>query len=260
MANRDHNSYHGFHGSSRGDNDRSCWEFRSGGTAGESQIGYASRNLNNATTGSTLHLHEPIPTHSTTPASPDFARPNENFAFVQTGHPTDLQYLSHLNAWNDYTGPADNQTGDPYFDVTFTNPSMGLMGGGQNFGFEYSQTNPSTFTPELIHGYFQADLFSGPELPGMDNAQLVSPPYPAMAPPAGPLAAIPTAPDDSIRCPKGCRATFGRGEELHRHMKKHQAHRFRCPLIECDKTFYRADKLRDHAKRGHRGVNPLGIQ
>ena len=35
------------------------------------------------------------------------------------------------------------------------------------------------------------------------DAQFVLPPDPATAPPADSLAAIPTAPDDSIRCPKG---------------------------------------------------------
>ena len=98
-------------------------------------------------------------------------------------------------------------------------------------------------------------------MPSMDvDAQFVLPPDPATAPPADSLAAIPTAPDDSIRCPKGCRATFGRGEELRRHMKKHQAPRYRCCFIDCDMTFYRADKLRDHLKKGHKGANLLGVK
>lgn len=54
--------------------------------------------------------------------------------------------------------------------------------------------------------------------------------------------------EECIRCPEGCRQTFRRGGDFRRHMKKHQAHAFKCVAIECDKTFYRLDKLRDHAK------------
>jgi hypothetical protein len=37
-------------------------------------------------------------------------------------------------------------------------------------------------------------------------------------------------------------------------MRKHVKPRYKCPDIDCDKTFYRADKLRDHLKQGHKGL------
>ena len=85
------------------------------------------------TTGFTVPLHQPTPAFSTR----DFAQPSEDSAFAQPGHPTDLQYPGYLDAWNNYIGPAVNQPGDPYFDASFFNTSMGLVGGGQDFGFEY---------------------------------------------------------------------------------------------------------------------------
>ncbi|KAF1838910.1 hypothetical protein BDW02DRAFT_564514 [Decorospora gaudefroyi] len=56
-----------------------------------------------------------------------------------------------------------------------------------------------------------------------------------------------------LRCPKGCRKTFGRPSEYHRHMKTHEGPRFKCPLFYCDKAFSRQDKLLDHARQGHKG-------
>ena len=64
---------------------------------------------------------------------------------------------------------------------------------------------------------------------------------------------------DRIKCPNGCPTTFGRGGEYRRHMMMHERPRYRCPVIDCPKTFSRADKLRDHAKKGHGGRNPLGL-
>ncbi|KAF3042296.1 hypothetical protein E8E11_004475 [Didymella keratinophila] len=55
-----------------------------------------------------------------------------------------------------------------------------------------------------------------------------------------------------LHCPLGCSATFGRPGNRRRHMRKHEAPRYKCMVIECDKTFARADKLRDHMRKGHR--------
>jgi len=97
-------------------------------------------------------------------------------------------------------------------------------------------------------------------MPIADAAQLSSAPYPAMvsAPPA-PVLAPALASADRISCPHGCAATFGRGGEYRRHMMKHDRPRYRCPMVDCTKTFSRADKLRDHAKKGHGGRNPLNL-
>ena len=60
-----------------------------------------------------------------------------------------------------------------------------------------------------------------------------------------------TAVKNRFQCHQGCTKTFGRLDDLHRHMKKHEAHQFKCFDYDCSKTFYRLDKLRDHAKQVH---------
>jgi hypothetical protein len=62
---------------------------------------------------------------------------------------------------------------------------------------------------------------------------------------------------DRITCPEGCLATFGRSVEFRRHMLEHQPPRYKCPILDCDQTFYRADKLRDHTRKSHGGRNEL---
>ncbi|KAF2028317.1 hypothetical protein EK21DRAFT_113952 [Setomelanomma holmii] len=49
----------------------------------------------------------------------------------------------------------------------------------------------------------------------------------------------------------GCNSTFRRVGDCRRHMGKHQAPTFRCITVDCDKTFYRVDKVRDHLRQGH---------
>jgi hypothetical protein len=61
------------------------------------------------------------------------------------------------------------------------------------------------------------------------------------------------AEEGRIRCPEGCPQTFGRPSDFNRHMKKHNGPAFKCVAIECDKTFYRLDKVRSHAKT--HGIN-----
>lgn len=62
------------------------------------------------------------------------------------------------------------------------------------------------------------------------------------------------ASDEVLRCPRGCRGTFRRPGDFRRHMRKHEQPRYKCPMFDCDKTFYRADKMRDHLRQGHRGL------
>ncbi|KAF2818872.1 hypothetical protein CC86DRAFT_375514 [Ophiobolus disseminans] len=49
----------------------------------------------------------------------------------------------------------------------------------------------------------------------------------------------------------GCTRTFRRAGDCRRHMGKHQARAYNCIESECEKRFYRLDKLRDHLRQGH---------
>jgi hypothetical protein len=71
--------------------------------------------------------------------------------------------------------------------------------------------------------------------------------------PASPTAGNPTKTADKNRfqCDKGCTRTFGRAEDLGRHMRMHETPKFRCFDIDCGKEFHRLDKLHDHTKKVH---------
>ncbi|EUC43366.1 hypothetical protein COCMIDRAFT_100992 [Bipolaris oryzae ATCC 44560] len=88
-----------------------------------------------------------------------------------------------------------------------------------------------------------------------------APPNPALHPAItlAPLGGVnPTANNNRISCRIGrCAVTFGRIGERNRHEKKHQSPKYRCVFSDCDKTFYRADKLRDHLRQGHKDADPL---
>jgi hypothetical protein len=55
-----------------------------------------------------------------------------------------------------------------------------------------------------------------------------------------------------LTCPQGCTKTFGRPGDFRRHMLKHGPPKFKCVVLECERTFHRADKLRQHIKQGHK--------
>jgi hypothetical protein len=57
---------------------------------------------------------------------------------------------------------------------------------------------------------------------------------------------------ERLTCPEGCPETFNRPGDFRRHMLKHGPPKFKCVDIDCKKTFYRMDKLRQHAKQGHK--------
>jgi uncharacterized Zn-finger protein len=96
-----------------------------------------------------------------------------------------------------------------------------------------------------------------PLLPVFDGAPIVPDSHPTVAL-AAQTAASPTVDEDRIRCPEGCLATFSRPSDYRRHMNKHRTPRFKCPFFDCESKFYRADKLRDHLKQGHKGAkNPM---
>ena len=60
--------------------------------------------------------------------------------------------------------------------------------------------------------------------------------------------------EPALTCPRGCTGSFRRPGDYRRHMRKHEKPRYKCPKFDCDKTFYRADKMRDHVKQGHKGL------
>lgn len=49
----------------------------------------------------------------------------------------------------------------------------------------------------------------------------------------------------------GCPATFTRFSDLRRHAQMHSPARLQCHFENCDKRFYRVDKLREHLRRKH---------
>lgn len=49
-----------------------------------------------------------------------------------------------------------------------------------------------------------------------------------------------------------CELTFGRRWDLQRHSLKHSPWKLKCHLENCNRAFYRIDKLRDHQRRKHR--------
>jgi len=61
-----------------------------------------------------------------------------------------------------------------------------------------------------------------------------------------------TGPQVSIQCTfPGCNKTFRRVGDRRRHEGKHQARAYKCIDADCQKRFYRLDKVRDHLRQGH---------
>ncbi|KAH7084462.1 hypothetical protein FB567DRAFT_529055 [Paraphoma chrysanthemicola] len=107
---------------------------------------------------------------------------------------------------------------------------------GLNYRFETDPLQPWSFVPEA--GFMMHSQHNSPQ---------------AIAPPLAPPATNPVRPRNEERhtCPV-CNKTSKRAGDYRRHMKKHAPPLFRCCVINCDKTFYRADKVRDHLKQGHK--------
>ena len=117
---------------------------------------------------------------------------------------------------------------------------LAMLGGEQ-----VTNSTPSTSS---------ADPIAGPSINGGD---IVGSSFPSGSLVTTNVAAEPdaarAASDEVLRCRQGCRGTFRRPGDFRRHMRKHGQPRYKCLMFDCDKTFYRADKLRDHLRQGHKG-------
>ncbi|KAJ6283452.1 hypothetical protein J3E71DRAFT_341165 [Bipolaris maydis] len=126
-------------------------------------------------------------------------------------------------------------------------------------GLDYNQTESFGTMPNNDFSMSSAFAANMPEMFRMNETQ----PNPALHPTTAlvPLSGVnPTVNNNnSISC-RWCAAIFGRNGERNRHEKKHLAHKYRCMFSDCDKTFYRPDKLRDHLRQGHKHANPHGNQ
>ena len=235
-----------------------------------------------------MPFQQPIADHNHALNSQQVAQTNGNHSLAQTKHDAGPRYPCQINQWNnayhtgglqhhgthgsaalpttlntfiDYNLNNTKQTpgGRLHADTGFYNTSLNRLDVGNNLGLapQLLWPDPSSNT----YGYDQ------PIMPTTDWTQ----PIPAFQPtlafqhspaPAGLNAPAPAPTTDaaSIRCPEGCPETFGRNEEMRRHMKKHGTPRFKCPIYDCPMTFYRKDKLKDHAKKGHGSRASLNIR
>jgi hypothetical protein len=155
------------------------------------------------------------------------------------------QYQADASTWNYPNASNDSQLGPPFFDAALPH-NQDLSYEEFTLGLVDNQIQPALM-PNITAPSYEQQM-----LPDMGTAQLFPAPNPIMAP-AAPPAAAPSTGEERIRCPKGCRATFLRGGDYRRHMQMHTTPRYKCP----DMTFYRADKLRDHARQGHKEKNPF---
>jgi hypothetical protein len=191
----------------------------------------------------TVPFQEPIAEHPCALLPHQITQTNGDFQLAQTGYDASFQSID----WNNAAFDA-NRFGESIFGSASYDAPLGFPNGGLGLNF---QPTP-TWACENIYNYYQ------PIVPTVYGGQSVPALYPAPAPVglAGPTT---TTNADPIRCPKGCPQTFGRAEELRRHMKKHETPRYKCPIYDCPMTFYRKDKLRDHSKKGHRSRDSLNI-
>jgi len=200
-------------------------------------------------------FHQPVVDLNYASFPQQVAQANETLPLGQAEH-AGPQYPCQHNPW-DHATPNVYRPGGFNLDAGSHDPL--------NFAYDGIATEPvfpmASMAP--VWDFDNNQNFEQLDMSIPAGAQLNPAPYPAMvsAPPA-PAAPVPApapAAADRIRCPHGCPATFGRGGEYRRHMMNHGRPRYRCPMFDCPKTFSRADKLRDHAKKGHGGNNPLNL-
>ncbi|KAI4607110.1 hypothetical protein J4E80_009841 [Alternaria sp. BMP 0032] len=239
-----------------------------------------------------LPFHQPVAGHSYAPFPQQVARANETLPHAQAEQHAGPHYPCQDNSWdpaafdayytgvlqhhgtrthgsaafpttlntlNDYNlnNPKQTPGGGLHPETGFCNTSLNRLEVGNNLGLapQLLWSDPLSNT----YGYDQ------PIMPTMNWTQPIpalqsTPAFQPTPAPAVLTAPVPPTTDAaSVRCPKGCAQTFGRNEEMRRHMRKHQVPRYKCPIYDCAMTFYRKDKLQDHAKKGHRGRDVLNI-
>jgi hypothetical protein len=182
----------------------------------------------------------------------NLSHPADHLSPAEPTHSSGDQYGTGNNFWNNGTVSNAAQFEAPFSDAGLQYNLMDPSNEGFNLGFENIIPDPAWNFGITAQDYRQ------PIMPNLTAARLSPARNPIMAP-ATPPAAAPATNEDRIRCSKGCLAIFRRGSDYRRHMNMHKTPRYKCPVYACDKTFYRADKLRDHARQGHKGANPLRI-
>ena len=203
--------------------------------------------------------HQPIVDHDHALLSQQVAQTNGDLPYAQAGHDAGPQYPCQINLWNDAAFDAYHSGGFNPNAAFYDNPSnLPYDGTGVQSAFPMApMAHVWDFNSIQDFGQLDVSMPAGAQLNPAPYPTIVSAP-PALVPAPVPAPAPPAAAAGRIYCPR-CPATFGRGGEYRRHLRIHQAPRYRCPMIDCPKEFSRADKLRDHAKRGHGGCNPLNL-
>ena len=122
--------------------------------------------------------------------------------------------------------------------------------------------DPHGIAQEVVTVEARQTAFVGAALPANGPNTTPHVARPQLQPQASPVAsAVPlvntqvlqVAVTDPLQCPYDtCTHTFGRPEELRRHMKKHNGPWTPCIHPHCARSFYRQDKLRAHLAKGHR--------
>ncbi|KAI4671022.1 uncharacterized protein J4E88_009417 [Alternaria novae-zelandiae] len=201
-------------------------------------------------------FHEPAVDHHGALLPRVAASTNGNLPLAQPEHDAGTQYPAEY-PWQ--ANPWNAAALDVYRPGSF-NLNAGLH--DESLNLSYGEFHPEpAFSIALMAPAWDFNCiqdFDQSNIPIGSAAQLNEASYPGMVS-ATPAQAPAPAAANRIRCPHGCPATFGRGGEYRRHMMIHEPARYRCPMVDCPKTFSRADKLRDHAKRGHGGRNPLRL-
>lgn len=154
------------------------------------------------------------------------------------------------NGW--FTGT--NTHGSSFTEDTFNQPGAEFQVPGPDILPVFEGVSPSFPEPSFA-SMLDESAFLSQELTNTFGANLFDN-IAAFTPSTIPGPTIPPvvnapATGERLTCSNGCPGSFGRPSEYRRHMKKHDRPRYRCPVTDCDRTFYRADKMRDHFNRGH---------
>jgi hypothetical protein len=168
----------------------------------------------------------------------------------------DLQSSWLAMSWqNEHSGlPIGSEFGQNGPSVA---PAMTLQPGLGNFN-SFTTADPVQWdlewTPEdfITNGYAEQLLPPASTEPQFDFTAEAGLQQPVLAPLPASFNTPAAARQERLTCPHGCSKTFGRPGDFRRHMLKHGPPKFKCIVLDCKRTFYRADKLRQHIKQGHK--------